>query len=330
MKDDNPIRPLLFDGCSYTEVMERSNSPVEQSEPQGYYCNLCSVHLNSDHQMNEHLLGQRHQKKMKSNTSPFAYADPTPANETSSFSNGKSVGYCEVPPMSRVVSQSVTSKQNKGDGSLPLRVFQRTCREYLRPIWPNATFSQEESDVLLISSDLGHDCVLLLDNLCDGWFRVGIHLVTALLTANQCTDVQSHRTTAAIWISLKVGEGPDPLLFSPFCYPPSQHDAGRTLRVGQAPLIEPLSEYDLFLTDADYFCTNLSELLFNQSRVCCIIIQDAALLSAHFNLCERLHRYLQSFPTDLHRARVICITSKPLPIGCLFRTFHLISSPSKA
>ncbi|KAF8562511.1 hypothetical protein P879_11319 [Paragonimus westermani] len=125
----------------------------------------------------------------------------------------------EVSPASQVVSQSAASKQSKEDGSLSLRVFQRTCREHLRPIWPDATFSQEESDVLLISSDVGHDCVLFLDNMCDGWFRVGIHLVTALLTANQYANGKPCQTTAAIWISSTVEDGPDPLLFSPFRYP---------------------------------------------------------------------------------------------------------------
>ncbi|KAA3670397.1 uncharacterized protein DEA37_0005771, partial [Paragonimus westermani] len=100
MKDDNPIHPLFVGGRTCTEVMEanivRSNSPTEQSEPQGYYCSLCSVHLNSDYQMNEHLLGQRHQKRMRSTTSPFANADPVSVNESLPFINGKSVDYCQV------------------------------------------------------------------------------------------------------------------------------------------------------------------------------------------------------------------------------------------
>ncbi|OON23117.1 zinc finger, C2H2 type, partial [Opisthorchis viverrini] len=296
------------------------------------YCEFCNVRLNSSDQLREHLAGQKHMKKVKSSSSASLQnhvATLTSLPERSPRTNitvaPDLLGTCMDAKHDSALDLT-KSRDNASPVNSPvvcLRTFVANCRQYLGPIWPGVTFLQHEADTLVFASELSTDCVLRLEDQNDGWFRIGIHLVTALLTANR---EASSDPTSAIWICSKTEVGPDRGLFRSFRFPPTSQRSIQcpTLRVVQLPCVNSnLLEYDLIITDADQFCSQLSETVLKRNQVCCIIIQDAGVLASHFGLCTALQQYMQSAPLG-ERGRIICFSSAPLPGGCLFNAFRLV------
>ncbi|KAG5448240.1 hypothetical protein CSKR_105739 [Clonorchis sinensis] len=296
------------------------------------YCEFCNVHLNSSDQLRDHLAGQKHLKKVKSNSSASLQNHVATITSLPEFSPKTDM---TVPP--DLLGTCMDAKHDSAldltkfrDNASPvnspvvcLSKFVANCRQCLGPIWPGVTFLQHEADTLVFASELSTDCVLRLEDQNDGWFRVGIHLVTALLTANRDA---SCNPTSAIWICSKTEVGPDPGLFRSFRFPPTNQRSIQcpTLRVIQLPCVSSnLSEYDLIITDPDQYCNQLSEMVLKRNQVCCIIIQDAGALASHFGLCTALQQYMQSAPLG-ERGRIICFSSAPLPSGCLFNAFRLV------
>lgn len=74
---------------------------------------------------------------------------------------------------------------------------------------------------MLAASETEDDFVLRLGDNVDGFFRVGIHLVAAILEVNRqvyCSSLNQDNdgelpTPSAVWISPKLSQGPDAELF---------------------------------------------------------------------------------------------------------------------
>lgn len=325
---------------------EKSNlfacTPLDGSTGDGisrgsHYCDICKCHTNSPEQFSIHIGGQRHQRKLKLASLKSAIQEMAESTTTgqmelesyeitlSSPNNSGSTSPVHDHLAVDTLSPSVSDKHPTKD-YLVWRKFQRSCREFLGPIWPHVTFTQEESDTLLSASESDNDCVLLLPNPPNDWFLIGIHLITALLEANKSTEITGS-TTLAAWISPNRQSGPDPQLFSTYIFPWTccPGTRSRHLQLGEPPLNQPWSVYDLLLLDADDACAVLPEILFRQNLVCAIVVQDASVLGTHSKLCDMFRSYLHQFPLDKNRARIICLTSSSLPAGCLFNLFELVN-----
>ncbi|TGZ63365.1 hypothetical protein CRM22_006971 [Opisthorchis felineus] len=247
VKMSRPVQPetsLRSDSKADYEV----NSPDRKTlgSVGSTYCEFCNVQLNSSDQLREHLAGQKHLKKVKSNSSASLqnHVSMVPPDLLGACMDAKHDSALYL----------TTSRDNASPVNSPVvcsRTFVANCRQYLGPIWPGVTFLQNEADTLVFASELSTDCVLRLEDQNDGWFRVGIHLVTALLTANRDASCDP---TSAIWICSKTEVGPDPSLFRSFRFPSTNQRSiqSPTLRVVQLPCVSSnLSEYDLIITDAD-------------------------------------------------------------------------------
>ncbi|TGZ63366.1 hypothetical protein CRM22_006971 [Opisthorchis felineus] len=196
VKMSRPVQPetsLRSDSKADYEV----NSPDRKTlgSVGSTYCEFCNVQLNSSDQLREHLAGQKHLKKVKSNSSASLqnHVSMVPPDLLGACMDAKHDSALYL----------TTSRDNASPVNSPVvcsRTFVANCRQYLGPIWPGVTFLQNEADTLVFASELSTDCVLRLEDQNDGWFRVGIHLVTALLTANRDASCDP---TSAIWICSK-------------------------------------------------------------------------------------------------------------------------------
>ncbi|CAL8079522.1 unnamed protein product [Calicophoron daubneyi] len=326
----------------FTTITPGGGSQPNGNSPSGYHCSICDTHMNSPEQYAAHLKGQKHQKKSKSASSALNAVQAGNGgvilngflqhSSPASSPVGASVNrYGPASQASGFVGRECNLQVVSEPTQKFARIFKRSCREHLLPVWPGVTFSNEQAEVLVASSLCEDDCFALLNNDADGWFRVGIHLVIALLSVNRATQ-PSWPTTTAVWIAPTLKAGPPVELFTSVTLPPVSQDTtgGPKIRVLLSGFAStPTQEHDLLITDPEYFTGHYRSILLDQDKVCCIIIQDASKLSANFRLCDLVRQYIGHLRRPEERAKIICLSEEPLPPGSLFALFRPLGTLSQ-
>ncbi|TPP59185.1 hypothetical protein FGIG_08787 [Fasciola gigantica] len=335
VSDLNEFSPMINNsGCLQSFLV--TDSPV----PGDFYCKTCKILSNSAQQYEQHISGQKHLKKVKSegSSSSISTGDVSVSDRSPPVLSVDSV----TKMIERLRKPSVEAPSSHRAFDRVTRRVVRCCRPFLSEIWPGATFSPGEAFTLIAASETEDDFVLRLGENADSYFRVGIHLVVALLEGNRQAYLPASQSSpcglsfdredvgmcapAAIWIVPKVSQGPDPSLFT---YVRFQNPHGPNYSDVSLRLVTPTGggvlnlDFDVLLTDPHYFVENFNSIV--QSRfLCCFIIQDIQSVSECVEFCGAMNGYIQQ-TTPSYRARIICFSKDRVRLNPPFTKFRELS-----